>query len=166
VIILNAIGKIRTSKTFLGRIWTKTFDVLILPMALRMITTSKVVFRQIMTFDVLFNVVIFVVVINSFQRCDNSLFDVLIFYLFDVLIALMNLFNVVIVYWVFGVLFDFWRCEICSSDLFPKLRGMIRRSNFMRSKLQSWRCNYNHLIEIAIFHEIEIMIMRSNVRLG
>ena len=38
----------------------------------------KVVFWQILTFDVLFDVVIFVVVINSFRRCDNLLFDVLI----------------------------------------------------------------------------------------
>ncbi len=76
-------------------------------------------FWQIMTFDVLFEVVIFVVVINSFRRCDNLLFDVLVFYLFDVLIALINLFDVVIVYNFFGVLFGFRRCEICSSDLFP-----------------------------------------------
>jgi hypothetical protein len=72
---------------------------------------SKVVFRQIMTFDVLFNVVIFVVVINSFRRCDNSLFDVLI--------ALINLFDVLIVYGVFGVLFGFRRCDFRSADLFP-----------------------------------------------
>jgi hypothetical protein len=77
-------------------------------MALRMITTLKVVF---MTFDVLFDVVIFVVVINSFRRCDNSLFDVLI--------ALINLFDVLIVYRVFGVLFGFRRCDFGSSDLFP-----------------------------------------------
>jgi hypothetical protein len=62
-------------------------------MALRMITTSKVV---LMTFDVLFDVVIFVVVINSFRRCDNSLFDVLI--------ALIILFDVVMVCMVFDVL--------------------------------------------------------------
>jgi hypothetical protein len=30
----------------------------------------------------------------------------------------------------------------------------------------SWGQNYDHEIEIAIFHEIEIMIMRSKVRLG
>ena len=77
-------------------------------MALRMITMSKVVF---MTFDVLFDVVIFVVVINSFRRCDNSLFDVLI--------ALIILFNVVMVCMVFGVLFGFRRSDFCSSDLLP-----------------------------------------------
>ena len=95
------------------------FDVLILPMALRMITTSKVVFRQIMSFDVLFDVVIFVVVINSFRRCDYWLFDVLIFSFFDILITLINLFDVVIVSKFFDVLFGFRRCEIRSSDLFP-----------------------------------------------
>ncbi len=84
-----------------------------------MITTSKVVFRQIMTFEVLFDIVIFVVVINSFRRCDNLLFDVLIFSFFDVLIALINLFDVVIVSNFFDVLFGFRRCEIRSSDLFP-----------------------------------------------
>ena len=77
-------------------------------MALRMITTSKVVF---MTFDVLFDVVIFVVVINSFRRSENSLFDVLI--------ALIILFDVVMVSMVFGVLFGFRRSDFCSSDLFP-----------------------------------------------
>ena len=64
-----------------------------------------------MTFDVLFDVVIFVVVINSFRHCDNLLFDVLI--------ALINLFDVLIVYGVFGVLFGFRRCDFRSSDLFP-----------------------------------------------
>ena len=88
-------------------------------MALRMITTSKVVFRQIMAFNVLFDVVIFVVVINSFQRCDYLLFDVLIFSFFNVLITLINLFDVVIVSKFFDVLFGFRRCEIRSSDLFP-----------------------------------------------
>ena len=70
-----------------------------------------------MTFDVLFDVVIFVVVINSFRRCDNSLFDVLI--------ALINLFDVLIVYGVFGVLFGFRRCDFRSSDLFPLGRDML-----------------------------------------
>ncbi len=88
-------------------------------MALRMITTSKVVFRQILTFDVLFDVVIFVVVINSFRRCDYLRFDVLIFSFFDVLITLIKLFDVVIVSNFFDVLFGFQRCEIRSSDLFP-----------------------------------------------
>ena len=88
-------------------------------MALRMITMSKVVFRQIMTFDVLFDVVIFVVVINSFRRCDYLIFDVLIFSFFDVLITLINLFDVVIVSKIFDVLFGFRRCDFCSSDLFP-----------------------------------------------
>ena len=83
-------------------------------MALRMITTSKVVF---MTFDVLFDVVIFVVVINSFRRCDNSLFDVLI--------ALINLFDVVMVCMVFGVLFGFRRSDFRSSDLFPFLNPLF-----------------------------------------
>ena len=78
-------------------------------MALRMITTSKVVF---MTFDVLFDVVIFVVVINSFRRCDNSLFDVLI--------ALIILFDVVMVCMVFGVLFGFRHSDFRSSDLLPQ----------------------------------------------
>ena len=99
-----------------------TFDVL--PMALRMITTSKVVFRQIrqiMTFDVLFDVVIFVVVINSFRRCD---FNVLIFSFFDVLIPFINLFDVVIISNFFDVLFGFRRCEIRSSDLFPVGQGL------------------------------------------
>jgi hypothetical protein len=77
-------------------------------MALRMITTSKVV---LMTFDVLFDIVILVVVINSFQRCDNSLFDVLI--------ALIILFDVVMVCMVFGVLFGFRRSDFRSSDLLP-----------------------------------------------
>ena len=78
-------------------------------MALRMIITSKVVFRQIMTFDVLFDVVIFVVVINyAFRRSENSLFDVLI--------ALIILFDVVMVSMVFGVLFGFRRSDFCSSD--------------------------------------------------
>jgi hypothetical protein len=77
-------------------------------MALRMITTSKVV---LMTFDVLFDVVIFVVVINSFRRCDNLLFDVLI--------ALIILFDVVMVCMVFGVLFGFRRSDFRSSDLLP-----------------------------------------------
>jgi hypothetical protein len=37
----------------------------------------------------------------------------------------------------------------------------------MRSKFNFFmRSNYDHEIEIAIFHEIEIMIMRSKVRLG
>jgi hypothetical protein len=76
-------------------------------MALRMITTSKVVFKPIMTFDVLFNIVIFVVVINSFRRCDYWLFDVLIFFFFDVLITLMKLFDVVMVSKFFDVLFGF-----------------------------------------------------------
>jgi hypothetical protein len=76
-------------------------------------------FQQIMTFDVLFDVVIFVVVINSFWRCDYSLFDALIFSFFDVLITLINLFDVVIVSNFFDVLFGFWHCEIRSSDLFP-----------------------------------------------
>ena len=80
-------------------------------MALRMITTSKVVF---MTFDVLFNVVIFVVVINS-----KDIFDVLIFLTFDVRIALINLFDVLIVYGVFGVLFGFRPCDFRSSDHSP-----------------------------------------------
>ena len=39
--------------------------------------------------------------------------------LFDVLIALINLFDVLIVYGVFGVLFGFRRCDFHSSDLFP-----------------------------------------------
>ena len=77
-------------------------------MALRMITTSKVVF---MTFNVLFDVVIFVVVINSFRRSENSLFDVLI--------ALIILFDVVMVCMVFGVLFGFRRSDFRSSDLLP-----------------------------------------------
>ena len=77
-------------------------------MALRMITTSKVVF---MTFDVLFDIVIFVVVINSFRRCDNSLFDVLI--------ALIILFDVVMACMVFGVLFGFRRSDFRSSDYLP-----------------------------------------------
>jgi hypothetical protein len=64
------------------------------------------------TFDILFDVVIVVVVINSFRRCDNLLFDVLI--------ALINLFDVVMVSMVFGVLFGFRRSDFCSSDLFPK----------------------------------------------
>ena len=119
VIILNAIGKIRTSKRFLGRIWTKTFDVLILPMALRMITTLKVVFKPIMTFDVVFDIVIFVAVINYFRGCDFCIFNVLIFVNFDILIPFINLFDVVIVYNFFDVLFGFRRCDIRSSDLFP-----------------------------------------------
>ena len=82
-------------------------------MALRMITTSKVVF---MTFDVLFDVVIFVVVINSFRRSENSLFDVLI--------ALIILFDVVMVCMVFGVLFGFRRSDFRSSDLLPFLKGV------------------------------------------
>ena len=77
-------------------------------MALRMITTLKVV---LMTFNVLFDVVIFIVVINSFRRCENSLFDVLI--------ALIILFDVVMVCMVFGVLFGFRRSDFCSSDLLP-----------------------------------------------
>ena len=79
-------------------------------MALRMITTWKVVF---MTFDVLFDVVIFVVVINSFRCCDNLLFNVLI--------ALINLFDVVMVSMVFGVLFGFRRSDFRSSDYLPKV---------------------------------------------
>ena len=77
---------------------------------------SKVVF---MTFDVLFNVVIFVVVINSFRRCDNLLFDVLI--------ALINLFDVVMVCMVFGVLFGFRRSDFRSSDHFPIKRAMAAK---------------------------------------
>jgi hypothetical protein len=49
----------------------------------------------------------------SFRRCD--------YLLFDVLIALINLFDVLIVYGVFGVLFGFQRCDFRSSDLFPNL---------------------------------------------
>jgi hypothetical protein len=79
----------------------------------------KVVFWLIMTFDVLFDVVIFVIVINSFGRCDYWLFNVLIFSFFDVLIPLIKLFDVVIVSKFFDVLFGFRRCEIRSSDLFP-----------------------------------------------
>jgi len=52
-------------------------------------------------------------VINSFRRCDTSLFDVLI--------ALINLFDVLIIYGVFGVLFGFRHCDFRSSDLFPNL---------------------------------------------
>jgi hypothetical protein len=73
-----------------------------------------------MTFDVPFDDVIVVVVINSFRRCDYWLFNVLIFSLFDVLITLINLFDVVIVSKFFDVIFGFRRCEIRSSDLFPK----------------------------------------------
>jgi hypothetical protein len=76
-------------------------------MALRMITTSKVVFKPIMTFDVVFDVVIFVVVINYFQCCDICIFDVLIFVFFDVLITLMKTFDVVMVCKFFDVLFGF-----------------------------------------------------------
>ena len=63
------------------------------------------------TFDVLFDVVIFVVVINSFRRSENLLFDVLI--------ALIILFDVVMVCMVFGVLFGFRRSDFRSSDLLP-----------------------------------------------
>jgi hypothetical protein len=41
--------------------------------------------------------------------------------------------------------------------------GRISRD---RNSTFSWGRNYDHEIEIAIFHEIEIMIMRSKVRLG
>jgi hypothetical protein len=41
--------------------------------------------------------------------------------LFDVLIALIYLFDVLIVYGVFGVLFGFQRSDFRSSDLFPIL---------------------------------------------
>ena len=50
---------------------------------------------------ILFNILIFVVVVNYFRRCDIFTFDVLIFLTFDVL------------------LFEFRRCEIRSSDPFP-----------------------------------------------
>ena len=78
---------------------------------IKKITTSKVVFKPIMTFDVLFDVVIFVVVINSFWRSENLLFNVLI--------ALIILFDVVMVCMVFGVLFGFRRSDFRSSDLLP-----------------------------------------------
>jgi hypothetical protein len=58
-------------------------------------------------------------VINYFRRCDFCIFDVLIFVTFDVLITLINLFDVVIISNFFNVLFGFRRCEIRSSDLFP-----------------------------------------------
>ncbi len=88
-------------------------------MALRLITMLKVVFKPIVTFGVVFDIVIFLVVINYFQRCDICLFDVLIFVFFNVLITLMKTFDVVMVCKFFNVLFGFLRCEICSSDLFP-----------------------------------------------
>jgi hypothetical protein len=114
---------------------------------------SKVVFRQIMTFDVLFDVVIFVVVINSFRRCDYLLFDVLIFSFFDVLIALIKLFDVVIVSNFFNVLFGFRRCEIRSSDLFP----FYLTDNFLINNniWKSWAfflCTYGQvLVEVNIY---------------
>jgi hypothetical protein len=40
--LFDAIGKIRTSKMFLGRKWTNTFDFLILPMASEKIRTLKI----------------------------------------------------------------------------------------------------------------------------
>ncbi len=74
------------------------------------------------TFDVLFilfDVLIFVVVINYFRGCDIFNFDVLILLTFDVLIAIINLFDVVIDCNFFDVLFEFRRCEIRSSEPFP-----------------------------------------------
>ncbi len=109
-----------------------------------MITTSKVIFKQNMTFDVLFDVVIFVVVINSFWRCDYWLFNVLIFFFFNVLITLMKIFDVVMVSKFFNVLFGFRRCEIRSSDLLPrkhilyKLFCPINR----RKKWKKWPQNW------------------------
>ncbi len=78
--------------------------------------------KAILTFDVLFDVLIFVVVINYFGRCDIFNFDVLILLTFDILIAIINLFNVVIDCNFFDVLFEFWRCEIRSSDPFPNVQ--------------------------------------------
>ncbi len=115
MIILNAIGKIRTSKRFMNQNFRRsdfTYGV-------ENDHNLESGFRQILTFDVLFDIVILVVVINSVRRCDFLLFDVLIFSFFNVLIALINLFDVVIVCKFFDVLFGFRRCEIRSSDLFP-----------------------------------------------
>jgi hypothetical protein len=58
-------------------------------------------------------------VINSFRRCDYSLFDVLI--------ALINLFDVVMVCMVFGVLFGFRRSDFRSSDHFPQIVRKITK---------------------------------------
>jgi hypothetical protein len=62
------------------------------------------------TFDILFilfDVLIFVVVIRYFRRCDIFNFNVLILLTFDVLIAIINLFDVVIDCNFFDVLFEF-----------------------------------------------------------
>ena len=40
------------------------------------------------------------------------------------------------------------------------------RISWDRNLTFSWGWNYYHEIEIAIFHEIKITIMRSKVRLG
>ncbi len=61
---------------------------------------------------------IFVVVINyDFRRSENSLFDVLI--------ALIILFDVVMFSMVFGVLFGFRRSDFRSSDYSPKLNTLL-----------------------------------------
>ncbi len=72
------------------------------------------------TFDVffiLFDVLIFVVLINYFRRCDIFTFDVLIFLTFDVLL-----------------LFEFPRCEIRSSDPFPGIPSSLAKKIWKEGK--------------------------------
>ena len=131
-------------------------------MALRMITTLKVVF---MTFDVLFDVVIFVVVINSFRRCDNSLFDVLI--------ALINLFDVVMVCMVFGVLFGFRRSDFRSSDLFPanldsfthcltKSANILSQIIVENNRLTYQKLLFKNIICIFLTSKLQIYLYEKN----
>jgi hypothetical protein len=93
LIFSDTIGKIRTSEMFFGRKWTKTFNILILSMGFEWSERQK----SFLTFDVLFNVLIFIVLINHFKKT----------------------FDVLILWQILDVLFDFWRSDFRSSDPFP-----------------------------------------------
>ncbi len=72
VIILNAIGKIRTSKRFLVENEPKLLRFWFYLWHWEWSQRRKwfLTFKPIMTFDVVFDVLIFVVVMKDFWRCD------------------------------------------------------------------------------------------------
>jgi len=121
LIFFDAIGKIRTLKIFLARKWTKTFDILKLPMAPKKIRTSKVFFDSffVLTFYLMFRFLTF--------WSTSHLFTLLTFWSFDKFLTFDILITLKIDFWrsdpfqIFEVVLDFWRSDFWHSDPFPKI---------------------------------------------
>ncbi len=110
LIFFDAIGEIWTWKVFLARKWTKTFNVLILPMASKKISTTKVIFDCQRSDQPI-----------HFQRSDQF----------------KKYFRCSDPFQIFDQLLDFWRYDFWRSDPFPSdyFRIKSTKRNFLKQNV-------------------------------